>query len=342
MNLAGLKNAINQFSHSRVLVVGDLMLDHYISGTVLRISPEAPVPVLEFASESFNIGGAGNAAANISALQGRASIAGVIGDDMNGQKLLDLIKGKGLDTEGVIVVPDRPTTTKTRIIAEQQQVVRIDREVRNEISDKYVKQILSFVKKRLDQVEAVLISDYDKGLVTMKLLEGLVPLARRWHKPVVADSKFRYLSGYRGVTAVTPNLKEASATTGISPTDEVAIQRMGHWLLSRLECETVLITRGKDGISLFGNNGDMAVMPSVAKEVSDVTGAGDTVASVLTLGLAAGISTEDATLIANAAAGIVVGRLGVAVVTRDELTHQLEALERDGLLEIRRFKADSE
>ncbi len=340
MNADALKNAIDRFDNARILVIGDLMLDQYMKGTVSRISPEAPVPVVEFASESFNPGGAGNTATNISALQGEVIVVGVIGNDVNGKKLLDLIQEKGVDIEGVITVDNRPTTVKTRIITEQQQVVRIDREVRDEISDKYVEQILDFVSKKLGYIDAILISDYDKGSITMGLLKGLVPLAKRQGKPIIADSKFRHLSGFQAVTSITPNLKEASAITGIRTTDEAGIHNMGRWLATRLKCETVLITCGKDGMALVASNGDMTIIPSVAKEVYDVTGAGDTVASVFTLGLATGASATDAAIISNIAAGIVVGKFGAATVTKDELNHELEVLKRDGLPRIKRIRAD--
>lgn len=319
------RKVVERFDSARILTIGDVMLDRFIIGTVSRISPEAPVPVVDFASETFKPGGAANAINNIRAFGGDVVATGVIGDDTNGRKLIDLLKQSGINTEGLIVIQNRPTTIKTRIIA-GQQLVRIDREKRNGIDPECTHQILDFVNKKIDDVDAILISDYDKGVITNKLLEVAIPTIKKYNKPIIVDPKVKHFLDYKGVTIVTPNLKEASAATGISPINETSIRNMGQWLLTQLECDAVLITRGKDGMSLFEKEGNVTHIPTVAREVFDVTGAGDTVTGVVALSLAVGAEMIDAATIANMAAGIVVGKLGTATVTKDELKHHLAVL----------------
>jgi len=321
-----LKNIIERFDSARILAIGDVMLDQFITGTVSRISPEAPVPIVDVASETFKLGGAGNAINNIKALGGGGIIVGVVGNDINGRKLIDLLKQKRINTEGIIVAQNKPTIIKTRIIAEQQQIVRIDREKRDSIDDEHTQQILDFVNKKNADINAILISDYDKGVITNKLVEGVVTLAKKYNKPVIVDPKIDHFLDYKGVTIVTPNLKEASTATRIDPINENSIRSMGRQLLSQLECNAVLITRGKDGMLLFEKDGNVTHIPTVAKEVFDVTGAGDTVTGVISLCLAVGADVTDAAIISNIAAGIVVGKLGTATVTKDELIHQLDML----------------
>lgn len=321
-----LKKVVERFESARILAIGDVMLDRFILGTVSRISPEAPVPVVDLTSETFKPGGAANAINNIRALGGEVIAVGIIGDDVSGKKLIDLLKQSGINTEGIIVIQNRPTIVKTRIIAGQQQIVRIDREKRDCLDNEWVQKILGFVNTKIDDIDAILISDYDKGVITNKLLEDIIPLAKKYNKPVIVDPKVEHFLDYKGVTIVTPNIKEASAATGISPINETSIRNMGQWLLTQLECDTVLITRGKNGMSLFEKDGDVTHIPTVAREVFDVTGAGDTVTGVVALCLAVGAVMADAAIIANTAAGIVVGKLGTATATKEELKHQLDIL----------------
>ncbi|MFC1932899.1 bifunctional heptose 7-phosphate kinase/heptose 1-phosphate adenyltransferase, partial [Chloroflexota bacterium] len=249
-----LKELILKFQKARILVIGDMMLDHYIQGAVSRISPEAPVPIINVSSEVFKLGGAANAINNITALGGKAVAIGYTGADLNGRKLRSLLKKMGVDTKWVVTVQDRPTTTKTRITA-GQQIARFDKEVTNDIDPKYTKQFLDFIGKNIDDVDAILISDYDKGVVTGRLLKDVIPLARRHGKPIVIDPKYRHFSDYEGVTVVLPNISEASTATGVDPAEEDAIRKMGQSILRKLQCDAVLITRGKDGISLFEGKG---------------------------------------------------------------------------------------
>ena len=329
VNMDRLKEIVEQFDKAHVLVIGDLMLDKFIQGTVSRISPEAPVPVIDVASEIFRPGGAANAISNIRALGGDAVAVGVIGDDWNGRKLIGLLNQDGIDTEGIIVSKERPTTVKTRIIAEQQQIVRIDREKRDAIAYEYTKTILAFLNEKINEVDAILISDYDKGVVTNRLLEGLISLAKKFDKPVVVHPKVAHFLDYKGVTIVNSNIERVSAVTGISQINETSIRNMGQWLLTQLECEYVLITRGNEGMSLFEKNGGVTHIPAIAKEMYNVSavGAGDTVTSLITLSLASGVTNMvNSVLLANIAAGIVIGKLGYAIVTKDELKHQLNML----------------
>jgi D-beta-D-heptose 7-phosphate kinase/D-beta-D-heptose 1-phosphate adenosyltransferase len=321
-----LKKVVERFESARILAIGDVMLDRFILGTVSRISPEAPVLVVDLTSETFKPGGAANAINNIRALGGEVIAVGIIGDDVSGKKLIDLLKQSGINTEGIIVIQNRPTIVKTRIIAGQQQIVRIDREKRDGLDNEWVQNILGFVNTKIKDIDAILISDYDKGVITNKLLEDVIPLAKKYNKPIIVDPKVEHFLDYKGVTIVTPNIKEASAATGISPINETSIRNMGQWLLTQLECDTVLITRGKDGMTLFENDGAVIHIPTVAREVFDVTGAGDTVTGVVALCLAVGAMMVDAAIIANTAAGIVVGKLGTATATKEELKHQLDIL----------------
>lgn len=321
-----LKKVVERFESARILAIGDVMLDRFILGTVSRISPEAPVPVVDLTSETFKPGGAANAINNIRALGGEVIAVGIIGDDVSGKKLIDLLKQSGINTEGIIVIQNRPTIVKTRIIAGQQQIVRIDREKRDGLDNEWVQKILGFVNTKINDIDAILISDYDKGVITNKLLEDVIPLAKKYNKPIIVDPKVEHFLDYKGVTIVTPNIKEASAATGISPINETSIRNMGQWLLTQLECDTVLITRGKDGMTLFENDGAVIHIPTVAREVFDVTGAGDTVTGVVALCLAVDAVMVDAAIIANTAAGIVVGKLGTATATKEELKHQLDIL----------------
>lgn len=321
-----LKKVVERFESARILAIGDVMLDRFILGTVSRISPEAPVPVVDLTSETFKPGGAANAINNIRALGGEVIAVGIIGDDVSGKKLIDLLKQSGINTEGIIVIQNRPTIVKTRIIAGQQQIVRIDREKRDGLDNEWVQKILGFVNTKINDIDAILISDYDKGVITNKLLEDVIPLAKKYNKPIIVDPKVEHFLDYKGVTIVTPNIKEASAATGISPINETSLRNMGQWLLTQLECDTVLITRGKDGMTLFENDGAVIHIPTVAREVFDVTGAGDTVTGVVALCLAVDAVMVDAAIIANTAAGIVVGKLGTATATKEELKHQLDIL----------------
>ncbi len=309
---------VDSFRKASVLVVGDVIMDHFIWGKVERISPEAPVPVVEVTRETVLLGGSANVVNNITALGGRCYLTGIVGRDRDGTLLLKMLRERGVELGGIVVDSRRPTTIKTRIIAHSQQVVRFDREKKSPISQRKIARILDYVEKTLKKVDVVVVSDYSKGLVTEELMEGLKELARQRQKPIVVDPKVEHFHYYHGVELVTPNNLEASRASGVEIRDEETLHRAGRILLDSLGSEAVLITRGEQGMSLFEKDRDTHI-PTVAREVYDVSGAGDTVVGVMALALSAGADYREAAVLANMAAGIVVGKVGTAVVHPEEL-----------------------
>ncbi|MDA8099447.1 MAG: D-glycero-beta-D-manno-heptose-7-phosphate kinase [Nitrospiraceae bacterium] len=319
-----LTRVISRFPKTRVLVVGDVMIDHYVWGTVSRISPEAPVPVVNVTRESMLLGAAANVVNNIRSLGGDVSICGVIGQDDAGRRLQHLLREQSIPTDGLITEPGRPTTIKTRVIAHHQQVVRFDREEKKGIGKETHRRILDHVVGKAETgLDAIVISDYSKGVVTRELVRDIVRLARKRGIIVSVDPKVNHFGIYSGVTILTPNTKEASLGSKIEIEDDASLLRAGTTLLRRLACSAVLVTRGEQGMSLFEKRGKVTHIPTVAREVFDVTGAGDTVISTLTLAMAAGARTVDAAKLSNFAAGIVVGVVGTACVTPQQLIQQI-------------------
>ncbi len=324
--LKRLTQIVDHFSKARVLVVGDVMLDHYVWGNVSRISPEAPVPVVTVTRENLLLGAATNVVNNIHALGGKVRLCGVIGPDDAGRQLVHLLREQGINTEGLIVEEGRPTTIKTRVIAHNQQVVRVDRETKNGIEPDTHAEIFAFVKEQIeDGLDALVLSDYSKGVVTRELVRDIVKLARGNGVTVSVDPKVNHFGMYSGVTILTPNTKEASIGAKLEIEDDASLMKAGALLLKQLKCDAVLITRGEHGMSLFERGGRITHIPTMAQEVFDVTGAGDTVISVLALAMAAGASMVDAARISNYAAGIVVGVVGTATVRPDELKRKIIA-----------------
>jgi D-glycero-beta-D-manno-heptose-7-phosphate kinase len=317
------KNALIPYIHrmpnAGIMVIGDLMVDEYIRGDVSRISPEAPVPVVSVTSENLRLGGAGNVVNNIRALGGKVWVGGVVGDDEMGRKLIQSLEAMGVGTQGVVLDPERITTVKTRVIAQHQQVVRFDREAIRPIQPKNLQQILSVLEERIEELDAVLISDYAKGVVCEPLMDRVRALTLKAKKILAVDPKVKNIPLFRQVTILTPNHHEAAEATGHSLQAEEDLMEVGQTLLQRLQAKAVLITRGEKGMSLFQENGEVTHIPTVAKEVFDVTGAGDTVISVLTLAIAVGAKISEAAVLSNYAAGIVVGELGTATVKPAEL-----------------------
>ena len=311
-----------RFGRARILVVGDLMLDEFVWGKVSRISPEAPVPVVWVQSESVMPGGAANVANNISALGGQVAVVGIVGEDRWGSLLTKELVSRKIETSGILKT-NRPTTVKTRVIAHHQQVVRVDREQREPLSPATTEQLIQAITQQLDAVDAVIIEDYGKGVITRHLLEVVIPLARKHKKIITVDPKEEHFDMYHRVTALTPNRVEAGEAMGRELETDKDVERAGAEILRRLDCEGVLITLGEDGMWLFEQSGRQARIPTVAQEVFDVAGAGDTVIAAFTLALASGATMEQAARIANYAAGIVVGKLGVAVATPEELRERL-------------------
>lgn len=312
-------DAVQSFSRYRILVVGDLMLDTFIWGDVRRISPEAPVPVVEVVEETKLLGGTANVVHNVAALGGSVAVTGAIGNDPPGRELLRLFADIAVPTDGLVMEQDRPTTVKTRIIAQNQQVVRFDRELCGPLREESVERVLSYIGANLQSIDAMIVSDYAKGMVTQAFMDAIRSLTASSALPIIVDPKVQHIDLYRGVTMVTPNHHEASRMAAMEIRDEASLVDVGMRLLKRLECKTVLITRGKQGMSLFHKNGQVTHIPTVARRVFDVTGAGDTVLATVTLGIASGLSTVEAALLANLAAGIVVGEVGTAAVSQDQL-----------------------
>lgn len=314
---------VHRFSRARLIVVGDVMLDHYIWGRVDRISPEAPVPVVTVGRESQHLGGAANVVHNIVALGGRADLFGVVGDDDFGPRVLMEMKRLGLGTEGVICDRTRPTTKKTRVIAHSQQLVRFDRERAEPVSKKMTQAMLHGIRRRIPGAQAVVVSDYAKGVITENLMPDLIGLAGEHGVPVIVDPKVVHMGMYKGARIITPNASEALGAAGISDRSDAGLQRAGRRILEGFGGQAVLVTRGEQGMSLFEKDGKITHIPASAREVYDVTGAGDTVIAALTLALASGAGVKEAAVIANSAAGIVVGIVGTATVDRDELIRSL-------------------
>jgi D-beta-D-heptose 7-phosphate kinase/D-beta-D-heptose 1-phosphate adenosyltransferase len=317
---------IDRFPSTRTLVVGDVMLDHYIWGNVSRISPEAPVPVVNVTKESVLLGAATNVVNNVHTLGGKVSVCGVIGHDEAGRQLVHMLRVQGINTDGLIVEDGRPTTIKTRVIAHSQQVVRFDRETKIGIERDTHRRIFEYIRQQEDSgLDAIVLSDYSKGVVTKDLVRDIVKLAKKKGIIVSVDPKVNHFGIYSGVTILTPNTKEAAIGAKIEIEDDESLLKAGALLLKRLKCNAVLVTRGEHGMSLFERGGRVTHIPTVAQEVFDVTGAGDTVISTLTLAMAAGARMVDAARLSNYAAGIVVGVVGTATVKPDELKQKLAA-----------------
>lgn len=323
VRLRALQRHIERFPQATVLVVGDLILDHYIWGKVTRISPEAPVPVVHVHSESLQLGGAANVYHNILSLGGRADICGVVGADEGGGRLLKALGVRRQGRGGVAIDPGRPTSRKTRVIAHNQQVVRFDVEGRSDIKPLLQRRIIRYVESRLREISCLVVSDYAKGVVTAGLMAELTRLAALRRIPLVVDPKVEHFSYYKGVTVLTPNHLEAVQGAGLHSDDDRAVEQAGEMIRQRLGCQSVLVTRGEKGMSLFESDGSAWHIPTMARQVYDVTGAGDTVVGTLALAVATGASVRDAAVLANQAAGIVVGRVGTATVSAQELSAAL-------------------
>jgi rfaE bifunctional protein kinase chain/domain len=327
---AGTAEAIlDRFQGRRLIVLGDLMLDEFIWGEVRRISPEAPVPVVEVRRETLQLGGAGNVVTNLLSLGANAIPIGILGEDEAGRRMRDLFAEYGASVDGLLPVPGRPTTRKTRIVAHSQQMVRADREDRSLISESIEQQILALYLEALPSADAVILSDYDKGLLTPALLQSTIQAARAARKPVCLDPKIRHFPHYRLVDVVTPNQLEAERASGIEITDQQSLLQAATRIRDLLDCRHVLITRGELGMSLFDAEGAISHIPTTAREVYDVTGAGDTVIATLTLALSVDAPLREAAMLANLAAGVVVAKVGTAPVSRDELRAALRRLSPD-------------
>lgn len=319
---AKLAKIISRFRLKNILVIGDLILDHHIFGKVERVSPEAPVPVVWANKENFVCGGAANVGLNLRALGAKVSLCGVIGCDSHGNTLFKHIKEAGIDTQLIVKDSNRPTTLKSRIIANSQQVVRVDWESLDFLSAAANKAVLNKIRKNINKFDAVIIEDYGKGVVNPALVKELVAICRRNKKIVTVDPKEEHFDYYRGVTALTPNLKEAQAAAGRKIRGFKDIPALGKKIMISLQPQALLLTLGEDGMMVFSKK-DYHHIPTAALEVFDVTGAGDTVISAFTLALSCGATYSQAAILANISAGLVVGKLGAALASKKEL---LEAI----------------
>jgi len=327
-------NIIKKFDGKNVLIVGDIMLDRYVWGNVERISPEAPVPVVEVIKETQTLGGCGNVANNITSVGGNVRIITIVGNDIYAEELKKMLKEKKVNIDGVFLDNSRPTTVKTRIIAHNQQVVRVDKESRHQLNPQLFEKIKSYVLDIKNSIDAILISDYGKGVITKSLLSFLIKLAKKLDIPITVDPKIEHFLEYKHVTVLTPNLNEATLGMRLhkKPQTEQEIYDLGRKILAKLKPEAVVITRGPDGMTLFEKVSPLQKeriyhIPTRAKEVYDVTGAGDTVIAILTLCLAAGADFVSSCEISNFAAGIVVGKVGTATVTKEELIETIKEYE---------------
>lgn len=324
-----LTGAIARFPSANVLLIGDIIIDHFLWGSATRISPEAPVPVVNVQREDFMLGGSANVLRNIVSLGGRATLCGIIGDDVNGRKIVDLVEGLHVPTAGLIV-GKRPTTVKTRVVAQGQQIVRFDRELIGQPSKETLEALLQFITTQIHQYDAIVVSDYAKGVVGEQLM---VPLRRllenarsRESKPIplIIDPKPSNIHYFVGATVITPNHHEARQISGMPMDDETSLMAAARQIRDDIGCKAVLITRGEAGMALLEENDQLVTIPTMAKEVFDVTGAGDTVAATLSVALASGCSMREAAVLANYAAGVVVGKVGTACISAQELAKTIQ------------------
>ena len=319
------RRLLEAMGSARVLVLGDVMLDEFLWGKVARISPEAPVPVVEVQRQSHHLGGAGNVACNLRSLGAQAVVAGVVGRDAAAETLRGSLRAAGVEDALCVADSGRPTTVKTRIVAHHQQVVRADREVADDVTAALEREILAHVRRVLPGCGALVVSDYQKGVVTAGVMKAALALARARRVPVLVDPKVGHLALYRGVAVVTPNQLEAEAASGIRIRREADLRAAGERILARLRCGAVLVTRGEHGMALFEHGRPPVHIPTAAREVFDVTGAGDTVIATLALAVCAGAGLVEAATLANYAAGVVVGKLGTATASPAEVLSALEA-----------------
>ncbi len=317
-----LKSIFRKSKGKKIAIIGDVMLDKYVYGTISRISPEAPVPVVDIDNTEYKLGGAANVANNIKALDAEPILIGVIGNDYDSKHYLDVMRSLGLSTIGIIKDTSRPTTAKTRVIAHSQHVLRVDNEVTEDVSSTSRKKILEFFKKNVKSFEAVILQDYNKGVLTEELISELIAVSKKNHKPVYVDPKFRNFFAYKDVTIFKPNRKETADILAMKIDGEESIKDAGRILIDKLNCEYLVLTRGEKGMMLFDKEKNKTVIlniPTIARKVADVSGAGDTVISTIAVMLAGGASIVEAVMLANQAAGIVCEEVGIIPIYKQAL-----------------------
>lgn len=319
MDRKNIESLFNKLAEVRCLVIGDVMLDEYLWGKTDRISPEAPVQVVDVIREELRLGGAGNVVNNLVTLGAKVAACSVVGEDENGDALLAAFRKHNIHTDSIFRDPSRRTSRKTRVVASNQQIVRIDRESRELLSSEIEEKLCSWVINNAASYHVIVLSDYLKGVLTPKVLSAVISVATSAGIPVVADPKGTDYSRYRGVTTLTPNRKEAEAASGITINSDESLAQAATKIMKCADLSHLLITRSEAGMSLFSAGGEAVHIPTVAREVFDVSGAGDTVLASLAIGIAAGLQIGEAARLANIAAGIAVGKLGTSTVTPDEI-----------------------
>lgn len=332
MDLERLTELTSGFGDAKVLILGDIMLDEYMYGSVDRISPEAPVPVVDITSSKILLGGAANVAANICSFGGEALLLGTVGQDEAATKLSQLLISKNISDALLVTDLTRRSTIKTRIIAHSQQIVRADREDRHEVNSDIEKEIIRRFLSVIDDVQAVILSDYGKGVITLSLLEKIMSVCLERDIFVAVDPKETHFNNYQKVSLITPNHHEASFAYGLRIQSEKDLLEVGKGLLKRLQAKSILITRGPDGMSLFTEDSEPTHIPTFAKKVYDVTGAGDTVIAAFVVATCAGADLVESAVVANAGAGLTVGEIGTATVTTELLHQEIEHNIKNGNL----------
>ncbi len=327
LNRDRLEEIFNNFNEKNIVVIGDLMLDVYVWGKVGRISPEAPVPVVEVEDESYRFGGAANVGMNIKTLGGNPILVGVIGYDKEGTIIESLMRENNFDKSGIFYDEDRPTTVKTRIIAHSQHVVRVDKENRADISKEIEEKIINFLQENLSRIDGIILEDYNKGVLTKTLIQRVIEFANSNNKIITVDPKFDNFFEYKNVTVFKPNRKETEDALKIRLNSDEKVIEAGRKLQELLHPEYLLITLGAKGMTLFGENGTISTIPTRARKVADVSGAGDTVIASLTMALVAGANINESATIANRAAGLVCEEVGVVPIDKELL---FRALLEDG------------
>ncbi len=323
-----LQTVIRSAAGKKVVIFGDLMVDEYLWGEVSRLSPEAPVPIINIASEQLRFGGAANVAYNLMGLNATPVLIGVVGDDRMGHTFLGMLEKNRLPTGGIYLAKDRPTTVKTRIIGNNQHVARVDQETTDPISDEIREALYTGFETYLDEIDGIIIQDYNKGVIVPGLVERITKLANRHGKFVTVDPKFENFLSFKNVTLFKPNTKETEEALAIRIRTEAEVIRAGEKLLEELNSEAVLITRGAEGMALFERNGDRTFIGTRARKVADVSGAGDTVIATLTYALCGGANMKEAVTLANFAAGLVCEEVGVVPVNLERLVKSV--LKSDG------------
>jgi rfaE bifunctional protein kinase chain/domain len=323
LNIERINEIEIKFTNKTIAIIGDMMLDGYLWGDVTRVSPEAPVPVVEIDNEFFRFGGAANVALNISSIGGNPLPIGIIGNDRDGKTFLSLMDNADLNSDGIFFDKRRPTTTKTRVIAGKQHVVRIDKESKEPISNELEMKILQFLESNISKIDAIILQDYNKGVLTEKIIETSIKIGNENNKIVTVDPKFINFKKYKNATIFKPNKKESEDILGLRIISDEDISYAGKELLKLLNAKYVLLTLGEKGIALFQKDADEIRIPTKARKVSDVSGAGDTVIATITYALACGAKIDEAAYIANYAGGLVCEEVGIVPIERDKLFNTL-------------------